>query len=652
MISAVCAALLFGNYSFASSPNIWRQDQIFNVSKSPYIDGRVEKGGCNYVNIITEMRSGVFGYFNACVMDGKGISIARYIETRPWPLPSIDKFSIKKDQDTFYHDLEGVSPAHILFNLLPDSGYLIAHNISYDANSEYPDYDLYRNPLDAFTYSDSEFIYTYSKNNKVSLFSRNDPDNVNNYANVVSATFSANGRYMLAYLDHKLFDVIDLLSGEDKVISKIQSLPIGYSIPSAGAISNDGRYAYIANLNFVYDTRAGCGAPLSIQMMYNNPDALTKECPFTSLNVVLSEAINYEYGGVLYEFAENDSVLKFVTYYIYSANGSRENITVSTEAARNQVKTLNYLALGDSYSSGEGDVPKSGNSYYSSETDYIGGCHLSERSYPFLVAKNLGVEKEGMRSVACSGARMMQDIARLSVNYYGQGERLAGLTEAQIHEAQVKALNNFTPGIAGQLDFVAKYKPGIITVTGGGNDVGFGNVLINCAGLDLSFEGIVSNSTCTYALPESLANKSLAKQIESQYDTTVFFINQVKRISPKTKIYIVGYPQFVAWHIPGVCRIDAGLLNVLEIKMMNSNVTRMNNVLRKASLDNGVNFIDVENSLAGGRLCEGGVYFTSLNDVPGYVFGSSMGDKNQAFHPNAIGHQKIADAIAAYIKSH
>lgn len=91
---------------------------------------------------------------------------------------------------------------------------------------------------------------------------------------------------------------------------------------------------------------------------------------------------------------------------------------------------LDYLAMGDSYSSGEGDTAAMG-SHYRRGTNVPGGvlhpremCHVSDRSYPFLLQKWL-MPGGTMQSVACSGAVAAQDYTGSEWGYKGQNSRLA-----------------------------------------------------------------------------------------------------------------------------------------------------------------------------------------------------------------------------------
>lgn len=97
---------------------------------------------------------------------------------------------------------------------------------------------------------------------------------------------------------------------------------------------------------------------------------------------------------------------------------------------------VDYLALGDSFSSGEGTA------------DIEPACGRGPAAYPHLVADHL--------------------------------ETLEGLGRLEIHACTGARVAD----VDGQLEAVAGERFGLITLTVGGNDVGFSEVLLDCAGLD------------------------------------------------------------------------------------------------------------------------------------------------------------------------
>src|SRR6266404_7242459 len=130
-----------------------------------------------------------------------------------------------------------------------------------------------------------------------------------------------------------------------------------------------------------------------------------------------------------------------------------------------------YLALGDSYISGEGAFQ------YLQGTDTANNqCHLSLISYPLLIGQALNYD--AYHSVACSGATT-DDIVNASNTYSGQLVHKAPRQSYSNNEID-SVLSNFQPGYIDQLDFVKQYQPKVVTVSIGGNDIGFSDRLRSC----------------------------------------------------------------------------------------------------------------------------------------------------------------------------
>jgi hypothetical protein len=109
-----------------------------------------------------------------------------------------------------------------------------------------------------------------------------------------------------------------------------------------------------------------------------------------------------------------------------------------------QIPRLNYVALGDSYSSGEGNPPYSADS--GSKGDY---CHRSAQAYPEVLSSQL--PNSQLRFYACSGATTSHI---LTDRRYTEN--------AQIGRSGVDRSAN------------------LVTITLGGNDAGFSDVLSAC----------------------------------------------------------------------------------------------------------------------------------------------------------------------------
>ena len=81
-------------------------------------------------------------------------------------------------------------------------------------------------------------------------------------------------------------------------------------------------------------------------------------------------------------------------------------------------------------------------------------------------------------TVACGGATIHDLNGSNSGGYDGQNDRLRDYADK--NTLQNMALNEIIPGRVKQIEFVKKYQPKVITLTAGGNDVGFGKKIKSC----------------------------------------------------------------------------------------------------------------------------------------------------------------------------
>lgn len=308
---------------------------------------------------------------------------------------------------------------------------------------------------------------------------------------------------------------------------------------------------------------------------------------------------------------------------------------------------LDYLAMGDSFSSGEGDTDVVRESrYYLAGTDIEGGgqiptekCHISSRSYPYLLKASMNLSNDKMESVTCSGAQRVDiqgaippDIdyknTEITSIYRGQTNidhsgapvpRLRGFPN--FLELQVSALENLTPGRIQQINFVEKYKPRVITLTFGGNDIGFGAILDACirAGKFVL--------TCSHAKDEGIGQ--LGSEIRGQYTNFRDVYERLQGTNPDARTYVLGYPQFISQN--GICGLNP-TLNNREREMMREGVSYLNLVIKAAASDAGVKYVDIEDSLGEHILC--GKEESYVNGLGTAMFGQVQ----ESYHPNAKGH--------------
>lgn len=158
-----------------------------------------------------------------------------------------------------------------------------------------------------------------------------------------------------------------------------------------------------------------------------------------------------------------------------------------------------YVALGDSYASGEGNPP------FVAGTDIQGvnECHRSEAAYPYLVAKELGAH---LVHVACS--RMAP--AGLFYDQWNEGE------------PQLDHLNERTR---------------LVTITIGGNQIDLAGTLKTCfvstCGPDTP---IYQENMATFAGDDF---RNLLEKIDREI---------LKRAPNAQKVLVVGYPKVIEGH--------------------------------------------------------------------------------------------------------
>lgn len=463
------------------------------------------------------------------------------------------------------------------------------------------------------------------------------------YYSTTAYAISESGRYVAAYVDYKGIIKIDLQTGEEtSVLKYIGSWISGPRSMKPRAVSDDGRFIAIGPSLKVLDTQ-DCG--WSVGGVFNDPFNHDEWCEMEDFTQRTRSLVGYEYTINYARFTDNDYTVEFMAEKMpgvqISGPADSKHLTVKVGPSK-RVK-LDYLALGDSYSSGEGDVDNDG-FWYKKGTEKDKQCHLSLRSYPYLLRNAWNIQDNKMASVACSGALLGQDYTSPQDSYNGQHAETKDISEQEKDNVRNNALENYMPGIVPQLEFVKKYKPKVVTITASGNDVGFADILKYCAS-DLA-EAVAYNYSCEYVKGGPL-NQLLTDAIDTQYTKIIELIAELKRASPGVKIYYVGYPSFIGGSHTNCFMTNSGILDGREREMINDAVQLLNNVIKNAAAAGGAQYVDIETALNGGRLCEGSEYVTGIWATG--VVDVLQGRTQEAFHPNSKGHEKIKQSIVAQV---
>jgi lysophospholipase L1-like esterase len=222
---------------------------------------------------------------------------------------------------------------------------------------------------------------------------------------------------------------------------------------------------------------------------------------------------------------------------------------------------VNYVALGDSYSSGVG-----AGSYSSSS----GSCDRSANAYSALWAAAHG--PASYMSAACAGA-----------------------TTASVISGQLSALSSATT---------------LVSITVGGNDVGFSSVMETCV--------LHSTSTCVSAIAAS--ESEIASTLPGQLDSVLAAISAH---APKARVVVLGYP-----HLYDLSRSPACLgLSTTDRTDLNDAADALDGAIQAAAQRHGDVFADVRNQFAGHEICDSGSWLHSVNLL----------DIDVSYHPTAAG---------------
>jgi len=258
--------------------------------------------------------------------------------------------------------------------------------------------------------------------------------------------------------------------------------------------------------------------------------------------------------------------------------GCRSSATPSKAAP--PLRPRIYAALGDSYAAGEGLAPFDADS---------GRCHRSPSAYPRLVAAQEGAT---LAFAPCTGATvaMMVDPA-------------------------------------GQLGVIDPASD-LVTVTVGGNDVGFANVVGEC---------VIGVDPCSHLDAEvEAALGRLGPTLEAAY-------RLIRARAPGARVLVVGYPQVVADparadldNCPALSTIvPSRRVTVDDARWLREKGARLSEVVGRAAKAAGVSYVDVVAAFAGHEACA----------AEPWLSGVVLTDLRGSFHPTVVGQMELARLV-------
>ncbi|AWW40384.1 MULTISPECIES: SGNH/GDSL hydrolase family protein [Streptomyces] len=234
-------------------------------------------------------------------------------------------------------------------------------------------------------------------------------------------------------------------------------------------------------------------------------------------------------------------------------------LTGAAPAQASEAAATGYVALGDSYSSGVG-----AGSYISSSGD----CKRSTRAYPQLWAA--ANSPSSFSFTACSGART-----------------------DEVLSSQLSPLNSTT---------------GLVSISVGGNDAGFADVMTTCV--------LQSDSACISRI--NTARAYVSTTLPGKLDTVY---TAIRSRAPSAQVVVLGYPRFY--------KLGQSCLGLSETKRraINDASDHLNSAIAQRAQSHGFTWGDVRGTFTNHEICSGSSWLHSVNWL----------NIGESYHPTAAG---------------
>jgi hypothetical protein len=262
-----------------------------------------------------------------------------------------------------------------------------------------------------------------------------------------------------------------------------------------------------------------------------------------------------------------------------------------------------YVALGDSYSAGDGVAP------------YLNICDQSATAWPATVSHFLRLSGSQFSFRACTGAKLNDPNGSRDPN----GFLLGDLTGPEQVSANPPAGGTVGTWPAQENTLI----PGtqLVTLSFGGNDVGFEQVLKDC----IFFNNQLCEATDAPQLDENIATIG---------NTLVKAYEEIARLAPTARIIVMGYPRWFPNVPPPGC--DPVALRVL---WMNQEIQSLDSAIQAAVIrayQAGVKHIEYVSgsydAFTGHELCT----------ASPYLHAAVLSNLVSSFHPNQGGNDRMA----------
>lgn len=279
--------------------------------------------------------------------------------------------------------------------------------------------------------------------------------------------------------------------------------------------------------------------------------------------------------------------------------------------------STSYVALGDSYSSGEGVPP-----YFTDSANLTDTCHRSLGAYSTMVRDSHGqpyMHAGATGFLACSGARSYNVKINGSPPASGPGE------PAQLDQNVIDTGTN------------------LITITIGGNDAGFGAIVERC----------VSEPDCTgdFYMDRILDRVGRVLYDSSTNPATGVYADIKAKAPAGARIVVLDYPRLVSGiecdHVQppfsdgGDTRIPTKILSSKEQQFIRGAADKLNALIAEKAAAAGLSYVSVANTFNDHEVCSSKPWIHGLEWPWDPIL------KAANFHPNAVGQRKYAERLNA-----
>ncbi|MEV0828874.1 SGNH/GDSL hydrolase family protein [Nonomuraea rubra] len=254
-----------------------------------------------------------------------------------------------------------------------------------------------------------------------------------------------------------------------------------------------------------------------------------------------------------------------------------------------------YVALGDSYATGYGTTPI-----------VDAACGRAKKNLPYIV--NLATEADSYQNVACAGAAT----------------------------ADVLQARNGRPA---QLDAL-KPDTNLVTVSIGGNDLGFTSIAVTCATVS---QRQPTGDPCRQSFRNADGSDKLQLKLDAIEPEIAKVVTEVKKRSPRAMVALTGYPSLVP-DSGQSCRSAQVPFADGDFAYLRDTTVRLNRAIAEQARNTGAKYIDLYTPSIGHDMCATGYrrWIEPLLTEQGSIAPA-------AAHPNSQGILGLGSAFALAI---